>query len=96
MIRDKQLRDFTLGDLYKLSQEQDLWFGGLVKLAYPGARAGEREPVNLEAIRAEIPVWADQHLRTKEFHTTPYWFDTSAEGALPIMVVADGKTYRRY
>lgn len=93
-VRDSLLSDYTPEELLALSQKDDLWFGGLARMAYRGARAGEKKTVSLAEFGTQVPPWLFEHLGKEGLRATPYWLDTNEDGSLPFVLVVNTKVYK--
>lgn len=92
---DPQLRDYTPEELYEFSKKNDLLFGGVHRMAYPGMRAGDGKLLNPDDFGdddGEFSLGAD--LKKYASGDTPIWFDTNKEGRLPTMIVKGTKIYK--
>jgi len=92
---DQRLRDYEPDELLKQSKHLDIWFGGLHKLAYPGARAGESPTkMNISDLEDGIPTWVTTEIEAFGESGKPYWFDTNSKGLLPTVLVHGNKAYK--
>lgn len=92
--KDFKLRDYTPEELYNFSKQQDIGFGALLKLSYPGSKTGERQLVSVGDFNKEIPTWVALKLKEFGHSTTPYWFDTNKNGIRPLIIVHGSKVFK--
>lgn len=90
--KDLKFSDYTPEELYNFSKTQDLGFGGLSKMSYPGSRVGEQQ-IMIENIQDGIPAWANLKLKELGHNNTPYWFDTNEKAKFPFVIVHGSKLY---
>jgi len=91
---DSFLRDVSPALLYDMSKRHDVAFSNLVKMAYPGSRAGGKHSVSVDDFKKGVPVWVDQQLFREGLRGHPYWFDTNVTGALPAVLVVGSTAYK--
>merc|ERR1719350_553294 len=92
--KDLKFRDYTPEELYNFSLQQDIGFGGMQKMSYPGSRVGEGQIMMSENIENEMPYWVDLKLKDNEKNDKSYWFDTNENATLPFVIVYRNKMYK--
>jgi len=91
---DLKFRDYTPEELYKFSNEHDIWFGGFAKIAYPGSKAGEMQLAQVDEFKDGIPTWVGVKINKLGLNNKPYWFDANKDGTMPFMITFGKKVYK--